>query len=201
MFTIFRQREMSTNTGHKVVLIGDSGVGKTTIVLQLLEKSYHKNTMPTVGSGIFTKKVPTDDGVVILTIWDTAGEEKYRSFTGLYSQGACAAIIVFDVTDKTTFSSVDSWVKVFQLSSSGSLIYIVGNKIDKEEKRQVKYEDAYDWANQRGFKYNETSAKTGENVELIFKDIATSITDNITLINTITPISRKSSTCKKVYCC
>ena len=143
----------SGNTGHKVVLLGDSGVGKTTIVIQMNEKTFRKNTMPTVGSGIYAREIETDSGPVSLTIWDTAGEERCRSFSGLYSQGAAAAFLVFDVTDRTTFDNLEKWKEIFSQSSPSNIIYVIGNKIDKSDQREVEYEEGLEWAKKRGPHY------------------------------------------------
>ena len=193
---------MSSSTGHKVVLLGDSGVGKTAIVIQLNEGAFRKNTMPTVGSGIYAKEIETDEGPVSITIWDTAGEERYRSFTGLYSQGAGAAIVVFDVTDDATFQNLASWIDIFHASSPSTIIYVLGNKIDKEGSREVDYEKAFEWAKKNGCRYSETSAKTGENIEFVFKEIAKELSKTKCLMMTTTLVpTTKSSTQKKSSCC
>ena len=192
----------SANTGHKVVLLGDSGVGKTTIVIQMNEKTFRKNTMPTVGSGIYARDIETDNGPVSMTLWDTAGEERYRSFSGLYSQGAAAAFLVFDVTDRTTFENLEKWKEIFNQSSPSTLIYVVGNKIDKVDQRKVEYEEGLEWAKKRGLKYNETSAKTGENIEFIFKEMAVELSKTNALIMTSTQIIPTSDDKnKKGLCC
>jgi small GTP-binding protein len=127
---------------------------------------------PTVGSGTSTKDVATTRGTVRLTIWDTAGEERYRSFTGLYSQGAVAAIIVFDVTDEGTFESIPTWVDVFkQATETGDFVVVVGNKLDLED-RVVTAKKALEWCDENKFKYFEVSAKTGEGVDLVFAQVA-----------------------------
>jgi small GTP-binding protein len=159
----------------KVVMLGDSGVGKTSIVLQLSEHAFRRMTTPTVGSGCFFKEITTTKGVSRLNVWDTAGEERYRSFTGLYSQGALAGIVVFDVTDESTFESISNWVQTFRETADPThLIWVVGNKLDLDS-RKVTQATAKAWAVQQGFKYFDVCAKTGENIDLVFLDIAESV--------------------------
>jgi small GTP-binding protein len=160
---------------HKVVMLGDSSVGKTSIVLQLIEHVFRRLSSPTVGSGCFLKEVTTPKGTVRLNVWDTAGEERYRSFTGLYSQGAVAACLVFDLTAQVTFDSLPSWVETFRETAEPThFIWVCGNKLDLD-KREVSKQAAEAFCSQRGFKYFDVSAKTGENIDLVFADIAETV--------------------------
>ena len=162
--------------GHKVVLLGESAVGKTSVVLQLNEHVFRNDTTPTVGSGVITKTFETPKGEITLNIWDTAGEERYRSFTGLYSQGAQGGIIVFDITDKDSFESIPEWVKTFrENSSTDASIYVIGNKLDLDANRAIQYDHAFEWCHNQGYTYSEVSAKTGENISLVFAQIADDI--------------------------
>lgn len=162
----------------KVVLLGNSGVGKTSIVLRLSECAFRPMTEPTIGSGVISKVIETNSGSVTLNIWDTAGEERYRSFTGLYSKGAAACIIVFDVTDMESFNTLDEWVLTFRENAEEKAkIFIVGNKNDLVESRQVKFDASFKWAQDHGFTYQEVSAKTGENVDILFNEVANSLND------------------------
>jgi small GTP-binding protein len=165
----------SESPSNKVVMLGDSSVGKTSIVLQLSEHVFRRMTTPTVGSGCFFKEIPTTKGPVPLKVWDTAGEERYRSFTGLYSQGAVAAIVVFDVTDQTTYESISNWVEMFrETAEPTNFIWVVGNKIDLDG-RMITKAKATEWTEAQGFKYFDVCAKTGENIDLVFADVAETI--------------------------
>jgi small GTP-binding protein len=160
---------------YKIVMLGDASVGKTSIVLRFIEGIFRRLSTPTVGSGTSTKDMTTSQGPIRLNIWDTAGEERYRSFTGLYSQGAAAAILVFDVTDAATFDSLPTWVDLFrQSSATGDLIVVVGNKRDLDE-RDVQTEKAQAWCQKESFRYYEVSAKTGEHVDLVFAEVAEAV--------------------------
>ena len=185
----------------KVVMMGDSGVGKTSIVLQLSEHVFRAMTKPTVGSGCVEKRITTPSGPVRLSIWDTAGEERYRSVTSLYSQGAEAFVLVFDITDEATFDSIPGWIQTFdQISSEGCLVYVVGNKIDMEG-RQVAETRAFEWCQQHEYRYYEVSAKTGERVELVFSDIAEKLAQKKSRANARITTPVKKETDEKRGCC
>ncbi|OHT11890.1 small GTP-binding protein [Tritrichomonas foetus] len=131
---------------------------------------------PTVGSGVILKDINTSKGVIPLKIWDTAGEERYRSFTGLYSQSSNAGIIVFDVTDEKSFESLDGWITEFRNNANeGAILFLAGNKTDLIDEREISFEKASNFAFENKMKYFEVSAKTGENVELLFCDLATEL--------------------------
>ena len=158
---------------HKVVMLGSSGVGKTSMVLRLQEKVFKKMITPTVGSGVFTKENETENGKVSLKIWDTAGEERYKTFTGLYSRSAAAGIIVYDTSDEKTFKNLDQWLIEFKENALESApMFLVGNKIDLSDEREVPIEEGRKFASENKMKFYEVSAKTGENIELLFMDIA-----------------------------
>lgn len=191
----------STDPTFKVVLMGDSGVGKTSIVLQFSEHVFREITRPTVGSGCVNKKVMTQKGLCSLMIWDTAGEERYRSVTSLYSQGANAFIIVYDVTDESTFESIPDWIETFQQTADDdSLVYIIANKIDITN-RAVSDVRAFEWARQHNYPYFEVSARTGENVDLVFDDVAEKVMNNqVKQDSVVNPILAESKS-NEQQCC
>jgi small GTP-binding protein len=158
---------------HKVVMLGNSGVGKTSIVIRFREKIFKRMTTPTVGAGTVQETVRTQKGPVRLNIWDTAGEERYKSFAGLYSQAASAGIVCFDVTDSSSFDEVGGWIRLFEENAEkDAVIVIVGNKNDLIEERQVTEGTAKTWAEAHSLVYFDVSAKTGENVDLLFAEVA-----------------------------
>lgn len=158
---------------HKVVMLGATGVGKTSIILQLNEKVFRNTITPTVGSNIFTKEIETANGKVALKIWDTAGEEKYKAFTGLYSRSASAGIIVYDASDRRTFQGLEQWMANFRENAlEHAPMFLVGNKIDLCDKREVTVEEGREFALENHMEFYEVSAKTGENVELLFMYVA-----------------------------
>jgi small GTP-binding protein len=166
---------------HKVVMLGNSGVGKTSIVVRFREKIFKRMTTPTVGAGTIQETVRTQKGPVRLNIWDTAGEERYKSFAGLYSQAASAGIVCFDVTDSTSFDEVGDWIRLFQENAEkDAIIVIVGNKNDLIEERQVTEGTAKTWAEAHSLVYFDVSAKTGENVDLLFAEVASRVGPKLT---------------------
>jgi small GTP-binding protein len=161
---------------HKVVMLGNSGVGKTSIVLRLSERIFRKMTAPTVGSGTFQQDITTPGGNVHLTIWDTAGEERYKAFAGLYSQGATGGILVFDVSDQESFDDLSDWMRLFRDNAEqDAVLVIAGNKVDLIENRVVTEEAAKQFATERKIQYFDVSAKTGENVDKLFQALASQV--------------------------
>jgi small GTP-binding protein len=156
----------------KVVLVGDSGVGKTSILLRLNANIFRSDSAATVGSGCSTRPFMTTSGDISLQIWDTAGEEQYRSLTRLYVQNAVAALIVFDVSSESTFASIPSWIDtVRETSGTEPVIFLVGNKVDLAA-RAVEMETGGQFAREHGLSYFDVSAKTGFQVDLLFADVA-----------------------------
>lgn len=162
----------------KVVLIGDKSVGKTSIAVRLKSGTFDEGYELTIG-GAYVKKVIElpDSEPVNMHIWDTGGEERYRAMVPLYYRDAQAALLVFDLTDSATYKSLEYWINELQskVSDEGMLIYVVGNKLDMEEKRQVSKNQAETDAENNNFSYFETSAKSGEGVFEMFKDLATNL--------------------------
>jgi small GTP-binding protein len=166
---------------HKVVMLGNSGVGKTSIVVRFREKIFKRMTTPTVGAGTIQETVRTQKGPVHLNIWDTAGEERYKSFAGLYSQAASAGIVCFDVTDSASFDEAGDWIRLFRENAEkDAVVVIVGNKNDLIEDRQVTEAAAKAWAEEKGLVYFDVSAKTGENVDLLFAEVASRVGPKMT---------------------
>lgn len=169
----------------KLVMLGDSGVGKTSIALRFVHNSYQPFVEATIGATYLSRNLavvePNDDGTttttpskgVELKIWDTAGQERYQSLTPLYFRGAGAALLVYDVTKLHSYQTLQRWVR--ELKHTGPenvLLTIVGNKSDLSLERTVLQEDAQAYAESIGAVYLEASAKTGENVLQIFESIA-----------------------------
>jgi small GTP-binding protein len=168
---------MQTQTGpsHKVVLMGDAGVGKTSILLRLSQHVFQAITTPTVSSGCTVQHFATTNGPVSLQIWDTAGEERYRFFTRLYSQGAEAVVIVFDVSDPCSFESVPAWIQTVSDSiDTRPVIFIVANKVDLP-KRAVSGETVAEFTDRENLTYLEVSAKLGLNVATLFEAVAEAV--------------------------
>ncbi|KAH0786060.1 Ras family protein [Histomonas meleagridis] len=146
---------------HKLILIGDAGVGKTSIVngFQGIPCSCYE---PTAGTLFSVFKDSNTN--ILFHIYDTAGTEKYRSLTTHFMKGSSMAILVFDVSEKTTFESLDGWINFYrEKAGQDRPILVVGNKIDLE--RKVSNKDAKEWCSQRDLEYEESSARTGKNIK------------------------------------
>ncbi|XP_063905526.1 uncharacterized protein LOC135124409 [Zophobas morio] len=158
---------------HKVIVLGNQGVGKTSIITRYVQKSYLHNTKPTVGGSLFVHRLVVDNFPIKLQIWDTAGQERYRSVVSMFYRGTNAAIIVFDVTSQQTFERVQEWVAELKtIVESPMVLCVVGNKIDLRENRQVTRDEAYQYARSIGASYHECSAMQDQGVEVIFVSLA-----------------------------
>ncbi len=122
----------------KVVLIGDSGVGKTNLLSRYLRNEFDYDTRTTVGVEFGVKKLEIDGTKVKVQLWDTAGQERYKSITNTYYKGAKGALLAYDITRKETFENVNKWISELQTHGSKEInIFLVGNKIDLKDERQV----------------------------------------------------------------
>lgn len=157
----------------KLVFLGDIYVGKTSIINQFMYENFDNNYQATIGIDFLSKTLNIGDKSMRLQLWDTAGQERFRSLIPNYIRDSSAAIIVFDVTNKQTFDSIQRWVEDVRNERGDSvLIAIVANKIDKTGERSVTKEEGEAKATSLRALYKETSAKTGENVKDLFLSIA-----------------------------
>lgn len=161
-----------TDSGNaiKLVLLGDSGVGKTSIVTQFVSGSAPENVNPTIGAAFVTKDVTIDGQNLELLIWDTAGQEVYRGLAPMYYRSALIAFIVYDVTKNESFDSVSYWIRELKTNVEENIVILVcGNKVDLEDKRTVEFQTAQNMATENGALYAETSATTGTGVDRMFQ--------------------------------
>jgi len=157
----------------KLVLLGESAVGKSSLVLRFVKGQFHEYQESTIGAAFLTQTVCLDDATVKFEIWDTAGQERYHSLAPMYYRGAQVAIVVYDITSQETFGRAKTWVKELQRQASPNIVIaLAGNKLDLADKRMVEQAEALAYAEENGLLYMETSAKTAANVEELFKAIA-----------------------------
>ena len=164
----------------KLVLIGDSGVGKTNILSRYLTNQFSASTQPTVGVEFGSKIIKKGEKLIKLQIWDTAGQERYKSITSAYYKGAKGAFVVYDISRKSTFDNVDKWIN--ELKNNGSedvFILLVGNKSDLNEQREISEEEVKKKAEVYNIAFCETSALKGNNIEFAFESLIDKITEKL----------------------
>lgn len=154
---------------YKVVVIGDSAVGKTQVLSRFTRNEFCFDSKSTIGVEFQTRTVAIQSKVVKAQIWDTAGQERYRAVTSAYYRGALGAVLVYDITKRQSFDHVARWVEELRVHADNSIVIaLIGNKVDLEDKREVPSEDAVEFAESQGLYFFETSALTGDNVEAAF---------------------------------
>ncbi len=168
---------MDTMFRFKVAIVGEEGVGKTSLILRFVNDSFKDNYIPTLGVNFMMKDLPNNTRLII---WDIGGQNIWKAKLPLYLKGSDGAIIIYDVTRPHTFKEVDAWISRIQEIVRQDLPFIVvANKKDLIKERKVSEEEAKKYLNHKKFSfYYESSAKTGENVELFFKQIAQILTEH-----------------------
>ncbi|CAE5956994.1 unnamed protein product [Arabidopsis arenosa] len=160
----------------KVVLIGDSGVGKSNLLSRFTRNEFCLESKSTIGVEFATRTLQVEGRTVKAQIWDTAGQERYRAITSAYYRGALGALLVYDVTKPTTFENVSRWLKELRdHADSNIVIMLIGNKTDLKHLRAVATEDAQSYAEKEGLSFIETSALEALNVEKAFQTILSEI--------------------------
>mmetsp|Transcript_26507 Transcript_26507/g.59334 ORF Transcript_26507/g.59334 Transcript_26507/m.59334 type:complete len:195 (-) Transcript_26507:44-628(-) len=157
----------------KVVLLGDTGVGKSSLVLRFITNEFKPYVESTIGASFMSRLILVDGAPIKFQIWDTAGQEKYHSLAPMYYKGAAAAIVVYDITKRKTFETLQQWVAELRTQGPENIVItLAGNKCDLEGERQVPLDEATAYANSIGATFFETSAKTKANVEEVFLKIS-----------------------------
>ena len=153
----------------KIVIIGDSGVGKTNLISRYLKNDFKPETKATIGVEFNDKKYEYKNKKIKIQIWDTAGQERYRSLTSMYYKGAKGAILVYDITSKNSFENIDKWlIEMKKTADENIKIILIGNKCDLIDKREVKEDDGKIKAKDLNVPFMETSALNCINVEKAF---------------------------------
>ena len=164
----------------KLILIGDSSVGKSNILLKYLKGEFDQNSRATVGVEFGTKNIKIKNKKIKIQIWDTAGQERYRSITSAYYKGAKGAFIVYDITRKLTFDNIDKWVTDLKTNGDKNIsIVLIGNKSDLEDKREVEKEEGIKKSEEYKIAFLETSALNGDNIDKAFNELLEQIYQNV----------------------
>jgi len=164
----------------KLLLIGDSGVGKSCLLLRFADHTYTESYISTIGVDFKIRTIDLDGKTIKLQIWDTAGQERFRTITSSYYRGAHGIIVVYDVTDMESFNNVKQWLnEIDRYAVENVCKLLVGNKCDLVAKRQVDYDTAKDFADKLDIPFLETSAKAATNVEKAFLTMAAEIKNTL----------------------
>jgi len=160
----------------KIVLIGDSGVGKSNILTRFTKNEFNLESKTTIGVEFATKTMSTEGRIIKAQIWDTAGQERYRAITSAYYRGAVGALLVYDITKYQTFANVEKWFEELKNNAESHIVVmLVGNKSDLKPLRAVSQEEAMAFAEKHGIAFIETSALDSSNVETAFHKVITEI--------------------------
>jgi small GTP-binding protein len=158
--------EPNTDYLLKLVLIGDSGVGKTSLLSRFTRNKFPPDCKTTVGVEFATKTIQVQGKIVKLQVWDTAGQERYRAVTTSYYKGTFGALLVYDIFSSPSFASVPRWLSELRdKAAQGCILLLVGNKCDNEEQRSVTVDEGKQFAERETMLFIETSAKDAINIE------------------------------------
>lgn len=160
----------------KLLLIGDSGVGKTSILFKFSEDTFSPAFISTIGIDFKIRTIQVDGKRIKLQVWDTAGQERFRTITTAYYRGAMGIMLVYDVTNLRSFDNISNWIRNIEMHATKEVeLMILGNKCDIADKRQVSKEKGEQLALQHSIKFMETSAKASINIEEAFMTLARDI--------------------------
>lgn len=161
---------------YKLVFLGDESVGKTSIITRFMYDHFDDSYQATIGIDFLSKTMYLEDRVLRLQLWDTAGQERFRSLIPSYIRDSSVAIVVYDISNKTSFLNTHKWIEdVREERGDDVVIMLVGNKMDLSDHRQVTKTEGEEKANKMGVMFMETSAKSGDNIKALFRKVATNL--------------------------
>jgi|688.fasta_scaffold201594_4 Ras-related protein Rab-1A len=164
----------------KIILVGNSNVGKSSIILRFTDGTFSEDFVSTIGLDFRNKILNIDDRQIKLQIWDTAGQEKFRTISSFYYKGAHGIILVYDVTNRNSFKNSQKWLDdILPNCTNSTAILLIGNKSDMDKQREVLYEEGKQLADEYNLMFIETSAKDRINIDLAFRDMAIKIKNKI----------------------
>jgi len=160
----------------KVLIIGNSSVGKSNILLRYTDNIFNDSFLPTIGVDFKIKNITVSGQKIKLNIWDTAGQERFKTITSTYYKGSHGIVLVYDITDKESFNNISNWVNEVKRNAGTNItMLLVGNKCDMDADRAVTYKEGQDLANTMGISFLETSAKADINIKETFSVLAKQI--------------------------
>ena len=170
----------------KVLLIGNSDVGKSSLILRYVDQIWNDVFVPTIGVDFKVKSIEVDKKLVKMQIWDTAGQERFRNVISSYFKGAHGILLIYDITSRDSFKELENWLgEVERHASSQVLKILIGNKSDLEEKREIQKDEGEAFAMRNGMQFIETSAKNNTNVSEAFEALAKIMVDSSNKRNAI----------------
>jgi len=163
----------------KLLVVGDSSVGKTNFVMRLINNEFSKNYMTTSGIDLKTTDIEIKNKKIHIQLWDTAGQEKYKAITKNLFLKVMGALIIYDITNEASYNNLKSWVKLIKEECGKHMqLIILGNKSDLNDQRKISKDEAINYAKEQNIEYIETSSKTGENVKKAVTMICENILEN-----------------------
>ncbi|XP_012673512.1 ras-related protein Rab-25b [Clupea harengus] len=200
------------NFVFKVVLIGESGVGKSNLLSRFTKNEFNHDSRTTIGVEFSTRTVQLNGLTIKAQIWDTAGLERYRAITSAYYRGAVGALLVYDISKHLTYESAARWLKeLYDHADPHIVVMLVGNKSDLAEERSVSTEDSKSFAEENGLLFMETSALESTNVEVAFNNVLAEIhkkvssrevtRGSISAVTLSSPNALSTNTEEKKPCC
>ena len=194
--------ELNIDYTIKLLILGDSSVGKTNFIFRFIENKFNQNYMTTSGIELKTAKIDINNNKIRVQLWDTAGQEKYKAITKNLFLKVQGTLVVFDITNDNSFNNAKKWVNSIKEECGKTMqMILIGNKSDLEEKRIVSQEEASQYAEKEKIEYIETSSKTGENIQRAINSICQKILDNTELERDFSFTLEQTILKKKMKCC
>ena len=165
---------MSTNYVIKILTLGETQVGKTSIVLRYSEDKFNYNKIATIGIDFKIKVIKKGNEKIKVSIYDTAGQERFQNIVKHYYKGANGVLLIYDITKRDTFKKLEFWIEDLKENADNIdnlFIYLIGNKNDMAQNREVSFEEATNFAKENNLPYIEVSAKTGNNIKQLFDEV------------------------------
>jgi small GTP-binding protein len=184
LIRIIRKTERNSQTNYnylfKIALIGDSGSGKSSILIRFTDNDFREDTSSTIGVDFKIVSVSLSDNTFAkMQIWDTCGSERFKSLTSSFIKSCPAFLLIFDITKYKSFANLENWINIIKENTNPKLLCLIGNKSDLESHRQVSIEEALKFAEKHSLKYIETSARTNERIEEVFVYVSQSLHDEV----------------------